>query len=71
MIGSTAPSSILGGFVVGVAHLGLCPGRWALLYMGVLAMWVQLEIVAERGCWWVIPPGLPKILAASYFCTVL
>ena len=60
-----------GTFPWGVTHSGVRPYQFALLYVGVLALWVQLEMVAERGCLGVISLGLTKIMAASYFCAVL
>ena len=64
------PSTSGGEFPWGVTNLGVRPGQCDLLYIGVLALWVQLEMVNERGCWWRIFLGLPKILTALYFCAV-
>ena len=60
-----------GGLQWSVTHCGFRPGRYALLCLGVLVLWVQLGVLANRGCWGRDSLGLAKILSASYFCTVL
>ena len=40
-----------GGLPWSVTHCWLRPGRYALMCLGVLDLWVQLEVIAERGCW--------------------